>query len=341
MKNILVVFTGGTIGSRASDSIINIDDNAKYYLLDQAKKHIDYQFSVETIQPLNILSENTTPKHWQQLVCALMDIDRKKYDGIIITHGSDTLPYVSALISYAFRNTNIPIVLTASNYALNDTRSNGVNNFVNSIHFIHNNNSPGVFVVYENNKNEPIVYIGSRLMEADPYNDQYKSFEDGCFGKIIDNKFIINTNDKNPSISELGQINDSYISKDISFDNEIIAIRPFPGLNYNYFQFNQSKPKAILHSLYHSATGCIQSGSYSLPQFIRRCRENDIDFYLTSFKDVNKELYITSRELLDNGAIALENIAFESAVAKLWIAYNQTTIEPRKFMEQEIYFEIL
>ena len=73
MKNILLVFTGGTIGSMASEGTINTTKTESYKLLElfkqQDSSHLPVHFT--TIQPLQILSENLAPKAWQLLIHAI------------------------------------------------------------------------------------------------------------------------------------------------------------------------------------------------------------------------------------------------------------------------------
>src|SRR5690554_4742477 len=106
---------------------------------------IKEQVKFDVLQPLRILSENIVPQDWITLIKCLDSVKLNKYIGIIITHGSDTIPYTSAAISYAYNHTPIPIVLVASNYPLEDERSNGLRNFTDAIDFIHNSPLPGVF----------------------------------------------------------------------------------------------------------------------------------------------------------------------------------------------------
>jgi L-asparaginase/Glu-tRNA(Gln) amidotransferase subunit D len=343
MKKILVVFTGGTIGSRIHNSTIDVDEESGFYLLKlfQDKYHYDLEF--DTLQPINILSENCTPNHWEILLNAMWQIDRSKYDGIIVTHGTDTLPYTSASISFIFNDTEIPIVITGSNYALDGEGSNGLNNFCCSVEFVINTALPGVYTIYEDNHGKNVVYLASRIQEADSYNDQFSGFGGDAFGEIRNGEFLLNNNRINPQVDRLKeQIHSHTGSFDakFTFHNQIIAIRPYPGLDYSILQFAK-KPKAILHSLYHSGTGCTDVADCSIAEFVKRCREEGIDLYLISFKNIDRDLYRTSREILENGAIPLQNISFEAAYAKLCIAYNQTEMPPQEYMIKELFFEYL
>ena len=125
MKNILVVFTGGTIGSTASEGTINTSSTAPFKLIQQFQQHYKnhQQIHFSTIQPLQILSENLAPCVWQTLITAIEAQQPDQYDGIIITHGTDTLAYTAAALSFYFNAIKIPMLLVSSDYPLDDTQS--------------------------------------------------------------------------------------------------------------------------------------------------------------------------------------------------------------------------
>lgn len=337
---LLLVLTGGTIGSRVHNSTIDVDYDAGYHLLElyHSKYRNDIDFDV--IQPFNILSEKFTPHHWKKLYDTIRQIDLDNYEGVIITHGTDTLPYTSAFLSYTFFHTKIPFIIAGSNYTLEKEESNGLNNFRCSVNFILNSPLPGIYTIFQNNKGKNIVYLGTRVMEADSYNDQFFSFGGIDFGEIKNDVFKRNRNRDNPSIKMIMNPKVQIPYEEMLFENQIFAIRPYPGLDYEFIHFN-NKPRAILHSLYHSGTGCISDSGFSLPKFVKKCKAEGIDFYLISFKNIDDDLYRTSREILEYGAYPLQNISFEAAYVKLCIAYNQTLMPPQKYMEEELFFEFI
>jgi len=340
MKKVLVIFTGGTIGSKINNSIIDVDESTGYYLLEMYRERYRADIEFDTLQPINILSENFTPDHWQALYDTIKQVDMNQYKGIIVTHGTDTLPYTSAILGFLFHYTHIPIVITGSNFALENRNSNGLSNFNSAVEFIVNAGIHGVFTIYQNNCGESIVYLASRVREADSYNDQFDSFGGIDFGEIQDGTFQLNQNRINPTLPELMKHRERLIDDNIQFKNQVFAIKPYPGLNYDLFSFH-NKPKAILHSLYHSGTGCIHESSFSLPKFVKKCKDAGMDFYLISFKNIDSDLYVTSREILEYGAIPLQNISFEAAFSKLNIAYNQNVLPPLDYVKKELFFEFL
>jgi L-asparaginase len=341
MKRILVVFTGGTIGCRVDDLLIDVDKEKPFYLLKLFNEKYDIDVEFDAIQPYNILSENIVPNNWAVLYEAIKAVSPEKYDGIIVAHGTDTLPYTSAMLGFLFSYLDIPLIIIGSNYPLEDKRSNGLNNFYNAVRFINEANMKGVYSIFEDNSGKNIVYLSTRIIEADQYNDQYSSFGGVDFGEMKNGKLMLINNKINPAKEKLFESREKIINGSINFSNRVLAIRPYPGLDYGFFDLG-GKPRAVLHGLYHSGTACAaDEQTYSLPRFITKCREAGIDFYIASIKNPEGALYASSGEILNSGAIPLANISFEAALAKLFIAYNQKELLPVDYMLKEQFFEFL
>lgn len=119
---ILVVATGGTIGSVRNGTISLDENNMK--ILDFCKRD-DVEFV--GVSPYSVLSENIGVEHWRTLISYLDSVDFGEYSGVIILHGSDTLAYTSALIGNTFPNESI--VLVASDKPVEDENSNAIPNF--------------------------------------------------------------------------------------------------------------------------------------------------------------------------------------------------------------------
>lgn len=336
---ILVVLTGGTIGSRVNEKVINVNSAAAYNLIKlyQDKYGTDIEF--EVIQPMNILSENLIPSYWKTLYDCLDKVAFDKYDGIIITYGSDTLAYTAAMTGFCYAHTTIPIVLVASNYALEDARSNGLANFYNAVCFIREKKVKGVFTIFQNDMKENIVYLATRLMEADTYLDQFSSYGGVDFGRVTAGSFERIEHVQNPTLEELNVPKKKLIARNDIFEKSILMIRPYPGLDYSSILLND-KIGAVLHCTYHSSTVCEREGRYSAAEFVNRCRAQGIDIYACSFKHT-ENLYATSAELLKAGVIPLMNISTEAAYAKLTLAYNQQIMDAKKLMDETIYYETL
>lgn len=347
---IKLILTGGTIGSKVEEesNLTGVTEDSVYILVKayEEKYGKDIEFDIEPV--LQSLSENFNPDVWTKLCRSLQDIDRTKYDGIILAHGTDTLSYTSSLLSILFAENEIPIVCIASNYPIGMKKSNGLDNFRSAVIFIKETSRQkmkGVYTIFQNGKQENILYAANQLIEADSQLDEFSSFGNEILGKIeieqcekvelykekVDNYMEFQRKCvQNQKIKET--------SGEIQFENKVQIIHSYPGLDYTLLedaycrQFEEKKPKAILLVLYHSATACVEGGGYSVLSMVKTCREHGIDFYMTSFKEDAQTTYITTQKLLDAGAIPLFQMSVELSYAKLCCAYNQNRMEPKAFM---------
>lgn len=354
-KRILVILTGGTIGSKIGSDAINVNPAAAYSLINLYNQSYGEETDFEVIQPLNVLSENMTPIQWNNLLNALREIDFTKYRGIVITHGSDTLSYSCALLGMLYGCAGLPVGVVAANYALEDVRSNGLRNFRGAVSFIKNESIPGVYAFYEDNKGVVQVYLATRLVEADCYADQFRSYGGEPLGYMKNDRFVRNEQLYNPTVEQI-TCNSSRIDINMEFQNDVLLLHSYPGLNYSFINLPEDrKPKAVLIALYHSATSCVSddgNGVYSLAQFARRCRNEGIAVYASSFKSTDMKFYASIQTFLDEGVVPMCNISTEAAYMKLMIAYNQpdmvniqkcdiTDEAVQKILRENLFFEHL
>ena len=111
MKNILLIGTGGTIASDVTENGL-----APELTTEQLLSHlpaISGICNVDCVQLLNLDSTNMRPEHWLKMVrCIRESYDR--YDGFVITHGTDTMAYTAAALSYLIQGSPKPIILTGA-----------------------------------------------------------------------------------------------------------------------------------------------------------------------------------------------------------------------------------
>lgn len=334
MSKILVVFTGGTIGSAVNEKG-NIDTNkdAKKLLLDLYIKENKNETVFDTIEPYFELSENISATHFNKLIDCLNLVDYSRYEGIILTHGSDTLPYTSSVLSFALRHIPIPLVLIAANYSLTDSRSNGLENFSAAVSFIKSGfYKRGIFVCYANLKGQANIFLASRLLEADHIFDHFKSIDNSYLCKVINGEILPNDNPFNPTKTEIEK--EKAPLKFGELKDNILLLRSYPGQNFENICLNQVK--AVLMVGYHSATVCA-SKIYDLSfwNFAKRCKKENIDIFISSFKDKEGLVY----QSLDGEFNRLVNISAEAAYAKLMLAFSSES--PKELINQNLYFEHL
>lgn len=335
---ILVIFTGGTIGSTTSGNLIDVDSKASYRLLEAYRESPAVRaVEFDTEQPIYILSENVVPDQWQALLALIGGIDQERYDGIIVAHGTNTLSYSAAALSFGLTGCRLPLVLVSSNYTLDDPRANGLSNFSGAIDFIADCGAPGVFVVYRNNAGESIVHLGSRLVEAVPFSDEFDSAGGLNFGWMQDGRFVANEHPCNPTLAEL-KAHRSPLNGELKFSPEVLLIRPFAGMNYDFFRFAGIKPRAVLHDLYHTGSAnTLEDGScFSIRPFLAYCRSEGIDLYAAPIA-ARQDLYVSTKKLVDAGMIPIEGVTLEAALVKLMLKYGSPAADLE--INRPIFFE--
>ena len=340
MKKILVVLTGGTIGSRVEGNIIDVTSRSPYRLISMYEEQYGKENVFEVISPLNILSENMTPDSLLILLQAMDRIHYEDYSGIIVTHGSDTLSYSAAYMGLLFHHLPIPVIMVASNYPLGQEGSNGLNNFARAVEVIREGKLRGVFVLYQDNKGINQLYLATRMLEADPFLDQFDDFSGQAFAKVEKGAVLCRKGKYQPSYEEVIGKCTRELEVPEQFTNRVLLIRPYPGLDYSMFDLS-GKPAAILHYLYHSATCCTGAEQHNMLLFAERCQREGIDFYTASHKQTEGKRYATGERLLKSGARTLLNISPEAAYAKLMLIYNQKDTDKKKLLSESLYFEII
>ena len=166
-KKILLICTGGTIASRKTqDGLapqISAEDILSY--VPGARNYAD----IDAVQVCNIDSTNMTPAHWQLLV-ETVEKNYEAYDGFVICHGTDTMAYTSAALSYMIQNSEKPIVITGAQKPIDMDITDARNNLLDSIIYAADDASRDVVIVFDGN-----VIAGTRAkkMRAKSYNAFY------------------------------------------------------------------------------------------------------------------------------------------------------------------------
>lgn len=315
MKQIAVLFTGGTIGSRRLDKHrVNLG-TAPYTLLTQYEEECPQSgVTFLTGEPLHLLSENMHPQHWVAMDRAVRTLPLDTLSGVVLTHGTDTLAYSAAALSLLLSDLSIPVLLVSSHYPLEDARQNGRQNFRAAVDFIKQAGVPGVYAPICQ-QGETAYYEGGTLLQAQGLTHVFRSV-DGPFGRWEEGTVRLTRTAKAPQTPVFGP--------NPKASGEILTILPHPGLDYRHFDLENHPPKAVLHLLYHSATACLdgaRGGQCDSAVFIRACVSRGIDVYLAPIgKDGG--VYPSTSALEQAGAIPLPGLTEEAAFARLSLAYG-------------------
>lgn len=312
--NILLIATGGTIGSAFDGVSINVSADVQCAVAEEyAALHDGVRFDIK--KPLNLLSESLSAADLNTLARVLLQTDYSPYDGVILTVGSDNLAHLSAFVSLLLHDCKKPVALVATNLILSDPAANGRENFSCAVELVREGRE-GVFVPYRNDDGVMYIHSAADIRQAD-LSENFYSFQ-GAYAVY------------NGAFRELGR----YVRQTVpavfdgehlpNISNNVLLIHPYPLQDYG--RLSTDGVRAVLHTLYHSAT----LDSSSAHDFITSL--GDIPLYLASFRSGRKR-YQTSVDAIGSGAIPLVDISPECAYMKLLLACAQDEMGVREFME--------
>lgn len=124
-KRILLIGTGGTIASEMGDNGLEPELTSRQLL--RYVPDISGICEVDCTQLFSLDSTNIRPEHWLRIAGSIQQC-YEKYDGFVISHGTDTMAYTAAGLSYLIQNSWKPIVLTGAQkpigYDTTDSKQN-------------------------------------------------------------------------------------------------------------------------------------------------------------------------------------------------------------------------
>jgi len=312
-KNICAIFTGGTICCSRMEGYGNIKGENPYLLLDLYREKEGDKCTFHTVEPYRTLSENMSGDKFGLLANCVAECLAQKPDGIIVTHGTDTLQYSSALLAYLFHHSPVPIVMVSSNYPLLEPKSNGLDNLIYAIRFIEAQAGSGVFVSYRNVGDVPRIHRGTRLLAHPAYQDEVFSVYDQFYGHFEGDTFI-----KNPAYTARKDEAAAFtVPAEVpAVCREILRMEPYVGLQYPPLT---DDIRAVVHGGFH--TGGFRTEGEEFLSFVARCRERQIPIFLTGA--LYGYTYGNHPEFYEHGVHMLPVAAPIAMYVKLWLALMQ------------------
>lgn len=164
MKKILMIGTGGTIASKQTKYGLAPGLSAADIL--EYIPAVSKICEVDSIQVCNLDSTNVTPEHWK-LIVHTVEENYDAYDGFVICHGTDTLAYTAAALSYMIQNSSKPIVVTGAQKPIAIDVTDAKTNLLDSFIYASDDDSQDVNIVFDGK-----VIIGTRARKerAKSYN---------------------------------------------------------------------------------------------------------------------------------------------------------------------------
>ena len=157
MERILLITTGGTIASRVTDEGLapGLDGAALSHYLGALAD--SYELTVRDV--LHLDSSNIQPEEWRLIARCVYEA-REDFDGIVISHGTDTMAYTASVLSYMVRNVPVPVVLTGAQLPIEHPLTDGLDN-LRTAFAMAASGRPGVFLAFDRR-----VMLGCRAVKT-------------------------------------------------------------------------------------------------------------------------------------------------------------------------------
>jgi L-asparaginase len=297
---IKVFFTGGTIGSTRNNGVIGLETVTAPFLIEIYRYRTDdtdTEFDCETL--FSVHSENLELNHLKIIYEAVKSVDKNAYNGIIITHGTDTLTYTAQFLSIML-SPKLPVMIVSSNKPLDNPSANGSSNFIGAVRLISSGVKPDIYVPIYTPSEDTVNFIqGKRVCDSYPFTHLFYGVSHGYDPDAVP----------------------PYVPRFPERKN-IVFLKTYPGLDYSIYDFRQ-KPDAVLIETYHSGTAKTVSadGTENILDFTERMTGAGIPVYAAPF-DSRIGLYESSAAMQSKGLRFLPDITAAAAYVKLLIAYG-------------------
>jgi len=230
MKKLLLLATGGTIASvEGEEGLVpglSAEELLQYF--DDNSQTVDVTCKIL----MNRDSTNMQPEHWAVMARAIA-ANYEKYDGFVITHGTDTLAYTSAALSYMLQNLNKPVVITGSQVPISFKQTDAKKNVSDSIRFAMEDIG-GVFVVFDGR-----VIIGTRAVKM--RTKSYDAFES------INHPYVAAIQEKTIHYYwKPSQTNSGNLAVDTSLCPDVCLLKLHPGTKPEIFDYLKTAYKGII-----------------------------------------------------------------------------------------------
>ena len=311
--NILLIYTGGTIGMIKDFETGALKAFNFSKLLQKIPELKLLDCNIETISFENpIDSSNMSPKSWVKMATIIED-NYLKFDGFVVLHGSDTMSYSASALSFMLENLSKPVVFTGSQLPIGDLRTDAKENLITAIQ-IASLQQKGKSVI-----NEVCLYFEYKLYRGNRTtkinSEHFKAFSSPNYKPLAESGVHLKVN---PELFLPKSISKKFIVHK-ELDDNVVVLKMFPGINETVLSsiLNIPNLKGIILETYGSGNAPTEEWFISALKKAIKNGLHIINVTQCSGGSVNMGQYETSTTLKKIGIISGKDCTTEAAITKL------------------------
>jgi glutamyl-tRNA(Gln) amidotransferase subunit D len=336
LPKIALISTGGTIASKIDYRTGGVHAALSASELYQSVPELASYASIDPEVLLSEYSENLKPEHWTTIAEKVAErIKSARYRGIVVSHGTDTMHYTAAALSFALQGLPIPVVLVGAQRSSDRPSSDAALNLLGATVFAAKAEYAGVFVAMHASTSDDVIacHVGTRVRKNHTSRrDAFESIDITPIALVTNNSVEMQRSE----ITLAKRSGGNFVAKP-KFDDRVALLKYHPGFDPKMIEHAAKTYRAIIlegTGLGHVSKECFPALKKAAGAGVMVCMTSQC-----IWGRVRMTVYDTGRDLLDIGVVPMSDMISETATVKaMWALANSK--DAKKAMQENLANEI-